>query len=248
MKAKLLCCVSLLMLLCSCANANQQESSNKDKLYLINESEHGMFYSPSKDDKNRKVVDELALHFEANYERITEMFQFAPPQKTIVHIYTDREQFYQIIGRQTEGTYDASDNIIKVYTPQNIENPQVYKEYTFQLVHEFVHAIIQRINPVVGRVKWLDEGTAYFASLQLKDEMEKRTIQDIPTLEQLESPTYFDDFGGTAYFNSGLIIKFITEKYGAESLNKIIRNPEDFENILNTSIEDSYSEWIASLQ
>ncbi|MEF2965871.1 hypothetical protein V3851_08525 [Paenibacillus sp. M1] len=177
------------------------------------------------------------------------MFEYTPSEKTIVHVYTNREQFYKIIGRKTEGTYDAKDNIIKVFTPLQLSDPKVHSEYTFQLVHEFVHAIIQRINPEVGNIKWLDEGIAYYASLQLEAEQyEKNHLMGIPTLEQLESPDFFDEFGNSAYVYSGLIIKFIVGKYGMESLNEIIRNPLELETILNSTIDKLYLEWKANLE
>jgi len=224
--------------------------SNYSNLHLIKESEHGLFFTPVKDEKTMEMIEELALAFEKNYNRIIDMFMFKPSQKTTVHVYSDREQFYKIIGRKTEGTYDASDNIIKVYTPLSLDDPDTYLEYTFQVVHEFVHEVIQQINPMVGRAKWLDEGIAYYASLQLDHELKNRSkLSNIPTLEQLTSPTFYDNFDGSAYFICGLIVKFITEKYGVNTLNEFIRrNPEGIEEILNISLETFYSEWKQSLQ
>jgi len=241
--------LALMIFLCSCSHSKSAAFSDKDKLFLIKESEHGMFYSQSKEEKTSEVVEELALHFETNYDRITKLFMYTPSQKTIIHIYTEKEQFYKIIGRVTEGTYDASDGIIKVFTPPSLIDPDVNSEFKFQLIHEFIHSIIQQINPKVGQVKWLDEGTAYFASLQLEAELNHRSkFLNIPTLEQVKSPTFFDDFGGSAYFYSGLIVKFISKEYGIHSLNEIIRKPENIEIILNKSIENLYLDWKASLQ
>jgi len=225
-------------------------NSNSYNLDLIKESEHGLFFSPIKDEKTMEMIEELAHAFEKNYNRIVDMFMYTPNQKTIVHVYSDREQFYQIIGRKTEGTYDASDNIIKLYTPQSLDDPDIHLEYTFQIVHEFVHEVIQQINPMVGKAKWLDEGTAYFASLQLDQELKNRSkISNIPTLEQLTNPTFYDNFDGSAYFICGLIVKFITEKYGINTLNEFIRrNPEGIEEILNISLDRFYLEWKQSLQ
>jgi hypothetical protein len=239
-----------LIIICSCSsNNNYVEFSANEKLFLVNETEHGLFYSQSTDENVKEMMGTLALSFEANYKRITELFDFTPSKKTIFHVYSDRGEFYRIIGRVTEGTYVAKENIIKVYTPINLENPNVHSEYSFQLVHEFVHAIIQQINPVVGQLKWLDEGTAYYASNQIESELKNRSVYlDIPTLEQLKSPTYFEDSGGSAYFYCGMIVKFITDKYGKGTLNKILRKPEEFESILNNSTENFYQEWKASLQ
>ncbi|MNW44057.1 hypothetical protein D3C74_212740 [compost metagenome] len=233
-----------MLLLGSCSLTKQ---GDEDELYLIQETIHGKFYSPSQDDDVQQVIQELALNYESNYERLTTMFQFSPSKKTRVHVYTDREQFYKIIGRQTEGTYDAKDNIIKVFTPPQIRFvPSLHSEYTDQLVHEFIHAIIQQIHPAVGSVKWLDEGTAFYAALQLEDALnQKHHFREIPTLEQLNSPTFFDDYGSSAYFYSGLMIQFIVDEYGLESLNEIIREPLALETILDTTMDQLYLYWKA---
>lgn len=244
---KYLSAIILVLLLCSCS-PNEQ---GKPKLNLIQETDHGKFYSSNKDQDTQEVIQELSSNFETHYERLTGMFNFTPSKKTSIHIYTDREQFYKVMGRETEGTYDAKDNIIKVFTPppSQLSDPAVHSEYMFQLTHEFVHAIIQQINPSVGNIKWLDEGTAYYASLQLESELSERDGSFlIPVLEQMKSPTWFDDFGSSAYFYSGLIIKFIVDEYGMESLNEIIRNPLEFEKILGISMDDLYVEWRSSLE
>ena len=122
-----------------------------------------------------------------------------------------------MIGRDTEGTYDASDQRLKVYTPSDLSRPDVRKEYTSQLIHEFVHAVIQQMNPIIGYIKWLDEGTAYYVANQLQDEIKRqRGFQaQIPDMDMLErADLYFEESGGEAYYFSGLIVKFV---YGIRS-------------------------------
>ncbi len=149
----------------------------------------------------------------------------------------------------TEGTYDANDNIIKVYTPTDLTDPEVKTEYTFQLVHEFVHAVIQQINPVVGQIKWLDEGTAYYAALQLDAALKEGPPPiHFPTKEQLETPEYFDDFGGSAYFYSGMIVKYLVDTYGIATFNEMIRDPLQLERILETTTDQLYEDWRASTE
>lgn len=236
-----------LLLLGSCSGTNQGNGANEDELLLIQETQHGKFYSPSQEDDVQQVVEELALHYESHYERLTRMFHFSPSEKTKIHVYTDKAQFYESIGRQTEGTYDAKDQTIKVFTPSQIRFvPSLHSDYMDQLVHEFVHAIIQQINPVVGQMKWLDEGTAYYAALQLEADLDKtHQFREIPTFEQLQSATFFDDYGSSAYFYSGLIVQFIVDEYGLDSLNELIRDPYALETILNTSMEQLYKQWKA---
>lgn len=240
-------CCSIMILLSSCSILDSA-IWNKEQLFLIKESEHGMFYSPSNDVLTSQVIEQLEAYFETHYTRITDMFNYTPAKKTIIHVYTDREQFYKAMGRETEGTYDARSKTIKVYTPTDLTNYDVYSEYMFQIVHEFVHAVIQQVNPKVGQAKWLDEGTAYYATQQLSAELEHRfTVRSVPTFEQFNSSTFFNDFGGDAYFYSGLIIKYIVEQYGEDVLNDLIKHPKAFEEIMNKSMEDFYMEWKAGI-
>ena len=139
----------------------QTQTGDSTELTLSRRPSTRSFYVRDTDEDIGEMVKILSTYFEEHDPRITEMLRFAPPEKTTVFIYTDKDQFREMIGRDTEGTYDATDQRIKVYTPSDLSQPDVRKEYTFQLVHEFVHAVIQQMNPIIGYIKWLDEGTAY---------------------------------------------------------------------------------------
>jgi len=197
-KIGLLLCVVLMISACT-----TKFTKNEYGLGVVKETEHAIFYAQANDDETKETIQQLSTYFEQHYERITNMFNYSTKQKTIIHLYTDKQHFHRMIGRQTEGTYDATDQIIKVYTPSNMNSEEQIEEYNFQLVHEFVHAVIQQNNPIVGQIKWLDEGTAYYASLQLELEKEKKKEVDIskaPTLEQLADPHYFSQYGSLAYY------------------------------------------------
>lgn len=218
--------------------------SDAKVLPLVQETAHARFYSPNDDAAHTVAI--LAEAFEANYDRLTALFQYEAQDKAIIHVYTDRDAYQKMIGRDTEGTYDARDRIIKVYTPADLSNETTRRNFNEQIVHEFVHLIIQQISPNVGKVKWLDEGTAYYASGQLEKEMlEKPVYYDIPTFEEFADPDYFNKARGAAYFYSGLIVKYIADHYGVETLNAIILQPEQkhVEKILNTSLEQFFAEW-----
>lgn len=227
----------LLALLSACAD-------NKADLPLIQETKHAQFYSPNSDAGPTAAV--LAETFEANYDRLVDLFHYDTISKTIVRVYTNRDEYQKMIGRNTEGTYDAKDRMIKVYTPADLSDPVTKHNFEEQIVHEFVHQVIQQISPGVGKVKWLDEGTAYYASNQLEEEMQTKTVYyDKPTFEQFVDPDYFNKAGGAAYFYSGLIIKYIVDKYGADTLNEMIRHPdqEHTEKALNTTIDKFFEAW-----
>ncbi|REK75105.1 peptidase MA family metallohydrolase [Paenibacillus paeoniae] len=219
-------------------------------LSLIKETDHSRFFSPEEHAGDGDAISKLAEAFEANYSRITNFFQYESADKMSIHVYTNKADFQKMIGRDTEGTYVASENIIKVYTPANLTSPEAEALFTDQVVHEFVHAVIQSINPDVGRVKWLDEGIAYYASGQLEKELQMKTVfYDQPTFEQFSSPNYFENAGGRAYFYSGTIIQYIIDQYGIDALNEMIRNPEQkqLERVLNTTINQLFIDWTVYL-
>ncbi|WP_042167816.1 hypothetical protein [Paenibacillus gorillae] len=231
----------LMLLLTACSRPVEETPS------LVQETEHGLFYSPDSQENTEPAISILAAAFEENYKRIAEMFQFQPSNKTVIHVYTDKPEFQRVMGRETEGTYDASDKIIKVFTPSNLNEPIVQAHYTDQIVHEFVHAVIQQINSDIGKVKWLDEGLAYYASKQLEQELQqKRTFGDLPTWEQFAASDYFDQAGGDAYFYSGMLVQYIIEVYGMETMNEVIRNPKK-KRIEGVSIQELYEQWRTNL-
>lgn len=222
-----------------------------DELKLAKETDHAIIYVRETDHDTTEMVEMISNEFEEHYDRLTSMFQYSPPRKTVIYIYTDKAQFREMIGRDTEGTYDARDQIIKVYTPHDLTREDIRDEYVFQVVHEFVHAIIQQMNPRIGYDKWLDEGIAYFASEQLGDEIESGRYArlPVPQLRQFEdSRTFFDQAGSQAYYFSGLFVQYIYENYGGDKLNQIIRKPNRIEKILDQSFEDVYQEWKASVE
>lgn len=229
-----------------------QKNTHQD-LVLVQETEHGLFYSPAADSETIQMIRILALEFDAHYTRLATMFHFETERKIPVHVYPDYEAFRKMIGRDTEGTYDARDKTIKVYTPVNLDNPNTRKAFTDQITHELVHAVIQQINPKVGRTKWLDEGTAYYAANQFEAELQSKLMAgsaflDFPDLEQFQRPDYFNQAGGAAYFYSGTLIDYILDEYGTDALNEIIRKPNRMEKILNTSLEELYDGWKNRLQ
>ncbi|MFC7680760.1 hypothetical protein [Paenibacillus sp. GCM10028914] len=238
--------ITLMVVLMSACSFQKNTKTNLKELVLAKETQHAVIYVRKTDQDINDMVEIISNEFDAQYKRLNNLFQVSSPQKAVIHIYTDKDQFQEMIGRDTEGTYDARDKIIKVYTPNDLSRIDVRNEYTDQIVHEYVHAIIQQINQEIGDVKWLDEGTAYYASNQLEAEIKSRkyVIALVPDLSEfLESDTYFDKAGGHAYYFSGLIVQFIYEKYGEDKFNQIIREPKEMENILNKSIEDLYIEW-----
>lgn len=237
--------ILLAALLCGCSFMNREAAIPGD-MFLAKETEHGLFYVKETEEEVGEMVDILSGAFEQHYRRITDMLQFAPPDKTVIFIYPDLRDFQRMIGRRTEGTYDAEERRIKVYTPARMSRDEVRKAYADQLVHEFVHAVILQMNPLVGHLKWLDEGTAYYVSGQLQDELQsgRKARKPIPQPDEFaDSDSYFARTGGEAYYFSGLMVKYIAETFGEGKFNAILRDPEAMESILGMPMGELYDRW-----
>jgi len=231
------------MLLSGCSLTGQAIPRD---MILVKETEHALFYVRRTDEDVDEMVKILSRAFEQHYHRITDMLRFEPPGKTVVFIHTDIREFQKTIGRKTEGTYDADDRRIKVHTPANLGTDVLRKAYADQLIHEFVHAVILQLNPAVGRLKWLDEGTAYYVSGQLQDELEsgRRAHKSVPELDHfLDSDSYFATAGGDAYYFSGLVVKYIFEEFGEDRFRAILRDPDAMASILGLPVEEFYDAW-----
>ncbi|MDT8976459.1 hypothetical protein RQP50_09425 [Paenibacillus sp. chi10] len=108
---KIIIMALMVMLISSCS---LQTITYPKELALAKETEHAMIYVRKTEQDINAMVEIISSEFESQYKRITDMFQISPSEKAIIHIYTDKDQFRQMIGRDTEGTYDARDKIIKV--------------------------------------------------------------------------------------------------------------------------------------
>lgn len=68
----------------------------------------------------------------------------------------------------------------------------------------------------------------------------------IPSFEDLNDDSW--DFGKTGFQFSYLLVAFMIEKYGLDSLNQFIRNPDDYYGIFHLSKEDLHEQWAKHLQ
>lgn len=230
-------------------NASAKNGSKAEQdLPLVQETTHVKFYSSDSGKEAKQVIAMLGEALEAEYKRITELFHFEVEGKTVVHVFTDKEAFSQTAGGDKEGAYLPDENIIKVYAPAEFSGADSRDKYVGQLLHEFVHAVIQQVNPTVVYVKWLDEGSAYYVSNQLSKTLEtKPAFTDVPDMEQLTSEEYFESEEEKALLYSGTIIQFIVEQYGTDVWNEILRQPDALEEILEEPLEAVYEKWTAYL-
>jgi RNA polymerase sigma-70 factor (ECF subfamily) len=78
----------------------------------------------------------------------------------------------------------------------------------------------------------------------LKDSI---TENRFPSFDDLENDTW--DFGTMHGFQfSYKIVEFIVQKYGLDHLNKLVRNPSDFEGIFHCPESELHRLWVQYLK
>lgn len=110
------------------------------------------------------------------------------------------------------------------------------------LKHELLHALFDNIeNKKIPR--WFNEGYAIYYSGELK-RIKKNYPLKFNSLLELESKIKSNNYKEiqTAYFYLGLVIQFLSNKYGDELLNDIIRDNSNypFEKMLETHLYTSF--------
>lgn len=216
------------------------------------EKEHFVFYSEPDD---RDAVDELNRVLETNRAEILEMLQFAmndaDDAKTRVYVYPNIEVLhtkkYGYLGRLFGPDWYIGDNRkdrVLIVSPNHPGPSHTRESVVGAVVHEYVHSIIDRINPKT--VKWLDEGLAGYISGNTKPGDFMLNGMDIPSYRVIHTrnPITFGNKG--LYPLSYTYIDFLQRQYGKETIARIVREP-DYQKVFHKLEKDIYDEWVKDL-
>ncbi|RCW50294.1 RNA polymerase sigma factor [Paenibacillus prosopidis] len=205
-------------------------------------------------DSLKKVHHDLFNELKDHVERISTKFKHHPSRKIIIEIYPDLPTFHQAVGEANApnwfmGTFE--ENKLKIVSPLNPGPEHTYQSILKSTVHLFTMWLISDINPLSP--KWLRQGIGgYEAKLMSKEYIKSTTSDaienlDIPTFQELNNDTWdFETMNGFQF--SYLIVEFIADKYGLDALNKVIRNPNDFNGIFQRSELDLYEQWVEHIR
>ena len=104
------------------------------------------------------------------------------------------------------------------------------------------------INP--DAPKWIRQGVGAYETKQMSADYLRDTMTEavkngaIPYFADLDNDTW--DFGTMLGFQfSYKLVEFVTAKYGLDAMNKLIRNPYDYEGICHCSELELREQWIA---
>lgn len=219
--------------------------SIQDVISIVNKGENeGLNNTPNK--VHHDLFNELSDHI----ERISLKYNYHPSRKVTIEVYPDMPSFHQAVGEADApnwfmGTYEGS--ILKIVSPLNPGPEHTYQSILKGTVHLFTMWLISEINPKAP--KWIRQGIGgYEAKLMTQDYIEGTTEEaihnlEIPTFEQLDNDTWdFETMKGFQF--SFLFVEFVVQQYGIDQLNKLIRNPQDFNGIFQCSEKELHQKMV----
>ncbi|NOU76668.1 sigma-70 family RNA polymerase sigma factor [Paenibacillus sp. LMG 31458] len=219
--------------------------SIQDMISIVSKSE-----TNDTNESLNKVHHDLFNELKDNVERISSKFNHHPSRKIIIEIYPDLPTFHQAVGEANApnwfmGTFE--ENKLKIVSPLNPGPEHTYQSILKSTVHLFTMWLVSDINPLAP--KWLRQGIGGYESKQMTQEFIKKTTSDaiqklvIPSFQELNNDTWdFETMKGFQF--SYLIVEFIVDEYGLDSLNKLIRNPSDFNGIFQRSELELHEQWV----
>lgn len=219
--------------------------SIQDLISIVNKGENeGLNNQPNK--VHHDLFNELSDHI----ERISLKYNYHPSRKVTIEVYPDMPSFHQAVGEADApnwfmGTYEGS--ILKIVSPLNPGPEHTYQSILKGTVHLFTMWLISEINPKAP--KWIRQGIGgYEAKLMTQDFIDGTTEEaihnlEIPTFEQLDNDNWeFETMKGFQF--SFLFVEFVVQQYGIDQLNKLIRNPQDFNGIFQCSEKELHQKMV----
>ncbi len=216
---------------------------NPEDLSMQLETDHFQFYCIEKDKKCLKDLSEL---LEGSLERVTTDLGVELDYKPKILIYPDITSFQNAIAQLNAPSIAVGtmwDKDIKMVSPLYPIKGYSRDDIKKVILHEFVHILHSNITKVTKESQyWLWEGVAYYEAGQLdlryKLLIKKQKLLSIP---ELRIDFYNIAYG---YTYAASAVDFIVNQYGYDKLQELILYPDDFEKVLNISLEEFQKQWL----
>lgn len=165
----------------------------------------------------------------ANKE-ISDFFGFNLENIEII-IAENRIEYEKLLGRKTAnweiGNYSPREKNIKLLDPARWEKDAPMhssEKFSSTIKHELAHAYTYHLSKNKALPKWLNEGLAGAISGQYKKAKENAKYFETDFCNKLDTPFNWNkrtNFG--AYSTSYLFTKYLIDKYGFETIKKLIQ-------------------------
>ena len=205
------------------------------------------------EDRDIETVNDLEKTLNKNFLELTSIMQTRFADKIAVIIYPDIKEFHKAINFEDAPDWvvgAAGRNQLKMVSPLNPGRVHDYESLIKSIVHELCHSVVinMREQGQVGLPKWLDEGFAFYYAKQLTEENKsdilKSTKQsDIPSWESLNNAGTAEFGDKNGYVFSALIVEFLIDNYGYDTIRKLILQPNDFQTIFGLSELELERKW-----
>lgn len=219
--------------------------SIQDMISIVNKGD-----TKGTNERLNKVHQDLFDELNTIVEYVTSKYNHQPSRKIVIEIYPDLQAFHLAVGEAGAptwfmGTYEG--HILKMVSPLNPGPDHTYESILKGAVHLFTMWLIEDINP--SAPKWIRQGIGGYEAKQMTPDYIKSSTEEairnlaIPSFDELDNDTWdFETMKGFQF--SYMMVEFVVDRYGIDALNKIIRNPHDFEGIFQCTKSELYKQWV----
>lgn len=188
--------------------------------------------------KDLKLAVEAKRIAENSYNRLVSELSFKPNKKIKIYLYSNQKEYLEI-NPPEEAVGFAEPSSGQIFLSTETTNMET------TIPHEITHIIFIQSIPEISRIPfWFSEGLAIFESDRLYyPEGEKKLLEgnadSISQLNRLMSSPVDVDKRRRVSFEGYLMVKFISERYGADKLRMIItylQHRTSFEKALEESL------------
>jgi RNA polymerase sigma-70 factor (ECF subfamily) len=234
----------LLFVIAGCSGRTSESSTPKpinDLLPMVQNSSFSVWAAEA----DRQTAHDVLAALQVNAAQVCTAVQTSCRFDVEIEIYPDQASFDRhVMNPDMRGFFAISGSpyTIQMVSPNNPKPHQIsYADGVLVAVHEFVHLALDEINPELPT--WLDEGVAIFVGPH-----EPYTavcylafpIEMAPSFQALQAD--YDSVQAPDLF-AYTAVDFIVHEYGMENLNRLLRAPQEFENILGTSAQTFQESW-----
>jgi predicted transcriptional regulator len=215
-----------------------------DKVYggqLIMETEHFKF----RGDKDFEYIYQLSIALEESYERIVRDLNHTLREKCLVYTHVTQKRLHSALGVLDGPQWLRSGyawGILHIAPHKCFDDILAEKA----AVHTFTQVLINQINP--SAPYWLQQAISSYESKWLSKERIAEAVKSYSTASDLStmkdmSKVYvtFKEAGG--YEVSYTVAEYIDRTFGMVALEKLLREPTDFQGIINLSEHEFWSGW-----
>jgi hypothetical protein len=194
---------------------------------------------------DQQAVQDVAEALQEQALQINHAFDHDYRGPVTVEIFPDQESLDRYgMNPNMQGYYAYSaDRHIQMVAPRNptTQSEVDYSQRVLIAVHEYVHLVNNAINP--NMPLWLNEGVAVYMGphdLYTYVCQNMFPFEQIPSLTEMEQS--YDSVSAADLFAYALV-DFIVHQYGQEKLNLLIRDPDNFEDILGVTRSKFEQHW-----